>query len=277
MKVLGEIKKRILGDKDCIIRGGVTKLDIVKINEGELLKDRKILITGGGSGIGGSIAKACKEQGAMVVLIGRNRQNLQKIQAELGEKNCKIITGDIQDKESIKRIYDDCEDKAGVKVDSLVNCAGIVTSKKFFEIDQEEWNSILDTNVKGTFFMCQEFLKRKDDIRKNAKIINISSICGEIGADTPYGISKWGINGLTKGLARDFISESVIVNGIAPGNVATRVNTIDAAKNAYTTENKFNRIILPEEVAQLAVFLLSDLSNSIIGQVITIDGGTTLI
>ena len=241
------------------------------------MKDRKILITGGGSGIGGSIAKACKEQGAMVVLIGRNRQNLQKIQAELGEKNCKIITGDIQDKESIKRIYDDCEDKAGVKVDSLVNCAGIVTSKKFFEIDQEEWNSILDTNVKGTFFMCQEFLKRKDDIRKNAKIINISSICGEIGADTPYGISKWGINGLTKGLARDFISESVIVNGIAPGNVATRVNTIDAAKNAYTTENKFNRIILPEEVAQLAVFLLSDLSNSIIGQVITIDGGTTLI
>ena len=92
----------------------------------------------------------------------------------------------------------------------------------------------------------------------------------------PYYISKWGLNGLTKGFAKEYASKNIIVNAIAPGYCASSINYQDIEENAYSGKNLIHRIITPTDIAELATFLLSDAANAIVGQIITIDGGTTL-
>jgi len=258
--------------------GGVVYVNISQINHGKILKEKKILITGGSSGIGYAIAKKFLNEGAKVVITGRDTKNLLMAAKALNSNMLFYLQWDISDSSISKSKLAEVHAILG-GIDVVINNAGLYTSTSFSDINEEIWDDVLNTNLKGLFFMCQAQAEYfiNENKERGGKILNISSIRGFQGDCGPYGVSKWGVNGLTKGLARDLISKNILVNAIAPGITATKINGIDVNKNAYSSEPRNKRIALPEEIAELALFLASDASNNIVGQIIVCDGGTTLI
>lgn len=260
--------------------GGITFVNISYLNSEEILNGKNILITGGGSGIGLAIAKKCILSGANVIITGRNILKLENAIRELKTDKCHAVSWDISNVNIIKEKINECEGVFGSPIDVLVNNAGIAPSKFWGEVDEIEWDSIYSINLKGVFFLTQEIVKRwKLEEHKNyKKIINISSQGGFVGATYPYRMVKWDIRGFTEGLGKSLINNKIIVNGIAPGIVKTSMQSfsLEQKENLYTDQNPIKRICLPEEIAELASFLISDTSNFIIGQTIVCDGGYIL-
>lgn len=264
----------------CYRDGGVAAVNIAYPRFDDILEGKNILVTGGSSGIGLAIAKKCVKCGAHVIITGRKETKLEQAVAEIGDERCSSIIWDISDVNSIDNKIDECENILGREISVLVNNAGIPPNKFFGAVDEKEWDTIYSTNLKGLFFLTQEIVRRwrlqpKDDYRK---IINISSQGGFVGATYPYRMVKWDIRGLTEGLGKSLINSRIIVNGIAPGVVKTAMQdfSLRQGDNLYTNQNPLNRVILPEEIAELALFLISDVSNAIVGQTIVCDGGYTL-
>ena len=169
----------------------------------------------------------------------------------------------------------------GGDITTLVNNAGVPPSRFWGDVDEEEWDRIYAINLKGLFFLTQALTGRwkkqmvHDEYRK---VINISSQGGFVGATYPYRMVKWDIRGLTEGLGKALVKDRIIVNGIAPGVVKTSMQqfSVQQGDNLYTDQNPMGRVILPGEIAELAVFLINDASNAIVGQTIVCDGGYTL-
>lgn len=255
--------------------GGVVYVNISQINYNRILEGKRVLVTGGSSGIGYAIAKKCLEEGARVVITGRDIHKLNAASKKIGSNNLLALEWDVSDSNLAREKIEEIELVLG-GLDIVFNNAGVYTSKSFLEIEEEDWDTVLDINAKGLFFVCQAasdyFLKKS----KSGKIINIASNRGILGDCGPYGMSKWGVIGLTKGLGRDLISKGIIVNGIAPGITATNINGVKVEENAFSDEPRNKRIGLPEEIAELALFLASDAANNIVGEVIVCDGGTSL-
>lgn len=255
--------------------GGVVHVSVTEVYGGGTLHNKKILITGGSSGIGYAIAKKCIREGAIVLVSGRSKRKLLETQAGLGADRCEILEWDIGNVSVVEEKMRQVVEKLG-RIDLLVNNAGVFTPKTFFEIDEKEWDRIFDSNLKGLYFVTQVVSAYYIRNQVQGKIINITSNRGILGDFGPYGASKWGVVGLTKGWGRDLIRHGIIVNGIAPGITATGINHIDVNENAYSTEPRDQRVALPEEIAEIAAFLASDAANHIVGQVIVCDGGTVL-
>ena len=259
-----------------IRRGGVVTVNLATLFKGEVLKDKRVLVTGGTSGIGYAVAEKFISEGAKVLITGRNEQRLEKAAKSLNGDVCTLLwdVADVSNsKEKIRKVVDLLGG-----LDIIINNAGVYTPDPFSSIDKTNWDFVMDTNIKGVFFLCQAAVEHLLNNSNGGKIINITSIRGFQGDCGPYGISKWGANGLTKGLARDLISKNIIVNGIAPGITASEINGIDVTKNAYYgAEVRNERVALPEEIAEIACFLSSDAANNIVGQIIICDGGSTLI
>lgn len=259
-----------------IRKGGVVYVNVAQISRGEVLKGKRVLITGGTSGIGYAIADKFLSEGASVVITGRNNERLDEAVKKL-EGNVHPLIWDVTD----LSIVDD-KIKETVKLlgglDILINNAGIYSSTPFDRVDSNEWDTVMDTNLKSVYFICQSTIKHFLSNEQASKIINISSIAGTLGYILPYGISKWGINSITKGLAKKYFHKNIIINSIAPGVTATKINDeINIEENAYINHGINNRATLPEEIAEIALFLASDASNNIVGQNIVCDGGATLI
>jgi oxidoreductase, short chain dehydrogenase/reductase family protein len=258
----------------------ITKVEVSQIKYGSLLENKVILITGGTSGIGKALTKRCLEEGAKVIITGRKEETLKKIKEEFNNKNLETIQWNIGQINLIEEKFREAERYFG-KIDIIFNNAGIYTDKNYLEITEEEYNSIVDINTKCIFFICQYFMKTLIAQNRKGKIINTVSIRGQQGAYEPYGISKWGVWGLTRGLAKKGIKNGIIVNGIAPGITAPGIAgagyRIDPEENAYYENNGDNRVALSEEIAEIGIFLASNASNHIVGQVIVCDGGETLI
>ena len=162
-------------------------------------------------------------------------------------------------------------------IDIAINNAGVWTPLKWNNITYEEWDKVLETNLKGLFFICQaEAEAMSSNTNVMNKIINITSIEGIRGGFGPYWASKWGANGLTRGMAKALTDKNVVVNAIAPGMGITDINPNLPKDGNLALENLNGRFVAVEEVAELALFLASDASNSIVGQVIAIDGGMSL-
>ena len=260
--------------------GGYSSVNISYPLCDNILKGKNILITGGSSGIGLAIAKKCAKSGANILITGRNREKLERAVEEIGRSCCNFLVWDISSVIDIESKLKECQFIFGGEISVLVNNAGIPPMKFWGKVDETEWDTIYSTNLKGLFFLSQAIVKtwEKQNLTEYRKILNISSQGGFVGATYPYRMVKWDIRGLTEGLGKELIKKRIIVNGIAPGVVKTQMQefSLRQGDNLYTKQNLIERVILPDEVAELALFLISDASNAIVGQTIICDGGYTL-
>ena len=242
-----------------------------------MLKDRLTIVTGATRGIGRAIAIGAARAGSNVALFGRNEALLNEAKTEvesLGRKALAIAVdvanGPAVD-EAIKKVHSEFS-----RIDFLVNNAGITRDNLLLSMKTEEWNDVLQTNLYGVFH-CSKAVMRPMMKQKYGKIVNITSIAGITGnpGQTNYSSSKAGVIGFTKSLAREMGKRNICVNAIAPGMIETDMTTVlnDEIKKQYTESIPLGRFGKPEEVAALAVFLMSPAGDYITGQVIAIDGG----
>lgn len=256
---------------------------IVTLPESKLLHGRVALITGGTSGIGKEIAKSFVKAGATVVITGRSEQRVKLACDELIDSSGKSdaiygIELDNTDVSQFQVKLDNIKELLGGRnIDILVNNAG-VRGGYISNATEEEYDIIMDTNLKGVFFMIQQVAK--DMISKNIQgnILNIASASSMRPAISAYHISKWGIRGLTQGLARSLAPHGICVNAIAPGPTATPMLGKNAGdKDISHSRNLLGRYATSEEIANMAVILVSDMSRTIIGDTIFMSGGSGLI
>lgn len=244
--------------------------------------DKKIaLVTGGSKGIGLAMACALGLHGANVVIASRNVGDLKKVTEEMSRKGLSFswIQADVTDKESVQLMIEQIIQQYG-RLDILVNNAGMNIRKPLVEIEEEEWDQVLNTNLKGIFLVGQAAAKQMIK-QGNGKIINISSIFGGVGMpfQTSYAASKGGINQLTKVWASELSPYNINVNAIAPAYIKTPMTGAwlqDEERYQEIVKNTMlNRIGEPEDVAGPVVFLASDAANYITGHILYVDGGWT--
>lgn len=242
----------------------------------DLLENHVALITGGNSGIGFAIAQKFVESGCAVIIAGRNELKLQNCVKILGEK-AKYIALDVSDINDIKRKIPAAMELFPREIDILVNCAGVGVKHSFWDIDEKEYDDIMNTNTRGMFFVSQLVSKYMVDNHIHGHILNISSSSGARPAWTPYEMSKWAVNGFTRGLADTLIQYGVVVNAIAPGPTVTPMINKNNGDNLYSERSLAKRFIMPEEIANLAIFLVSDAGNMIVGDTVYCSGGSGVI
>ncbi|MBQ7577174.1 MAG: 3-oxoacyl-ACP reductase FabG [Synergistaceae bacterium] len=235
----------------------------------KLLEGKSAIITGSTRGIGRAIAKAFADNGASLVLNGSKLTSKPDIE-------CVYVAGDISELETSIKLADECMKNFG-KIDILVNNAGINTRTKFLELDPSEWQKVLQVNLTGTFYACKSVIPHMLE-QKFGSIINLSSTAGKTAhpnASLCYGVSKAGIDSLTRKLAYDFAPSGIRVNSICPGPVETDMSLqwTQDYREKIISDIPLRRLGTPEDIANLAVFLASDLSSFITGESININGG----
>ena len=254
--------------------GGATKGNFME------LKDKISLITGSGLGIGKAIALEFAKVGSDIivsdVLEDAGQGTCEEIK-KLGRQSIFFKT-DVSNSEDVKNTVDKAIEIFG-RIDILVNNAGITKDQLIMKMSEEEWDKVIAVNLKGTFNFCKA-VSRYMLKQRSGKIINIASIVGQIGniGQVNYAASKAGVIGITKTLAKEFASRNINVNAIAPGFIKTRMTDAlsDKAKEELTKMIPLNRLGEPLDVAKVALFLASDYSNYITGQVIRVDGGMVI-
>lgn len=260
--------------------GGVNTIALNQIQNHDALSGKRIVITGGGSGIGFAIAKQCVESGATVLITGRNEKKLKTAAAKLDEKRMRYLVWDIADSSQADAKVAQCVDLLDGHVDAVINNAGMQPHEFFPNVSVDEWNRIYETNSRGTFFVSQAFCKHwmEHPSHSYRHLVNISSQGGFVGAIYPYRMSKWDIRGLTVGLGLQMVPYGVLVNGVAPGVVKTAMQgfAMKQGDNGYCNQNPLGRVALPEEIAQFVVFMLSGACNFMVGQTVVLDGGYSL-
>ena len=239
-----------------------------------LLEGKTAIITGSSRGIGRAIAKAFAVHGAGLVIHGTNSESLKPLADELG---CFYAAGDIGDFQTSQRLAEECMNRFG-HIDILVNNAGINTRTKFLDLTLDEWDKVLRTNLTGSFYACKCVIPHML-AQKSGVILNMSSRAGKTAhknASACYGASKAGVDALTRKLADDFGAEGIRVNSICPGPIETDMSlqwTPEYRQRVFANI-PLGRLGKAEEVANLAVFLASDLAGFITGESININGGT---
>jgi 3-oxoacyl-[acyl-carrier-protein] reductase len=246
-----------------------------------MLTGKIALVTGAGRGIGAEIARTFAREGAAVIInYNGSKERAEKVAAEIIAAGGKAETYqcNVADDAACKEMIDTCIKSYG-RIDILVNNAGITRDDLLMRMSEEDFDIVMDTNLKGTFHtirhMSRYFLKQK-----SGKIINMSSVSGILGnaGQANYSASKAGVIGLTKSVARELASRRINVNAIAPGFIATDMTDAmtEEAKEKIAESIPFKRIGQPEEIAEMALFLASDKSDYITGQVFAVDGGMTI-
>lgn len=247
------------GQPTISITAGITYL-----SPGHLLDGKKILITGGGRGLGKAMATEFIRQGAKVVITGRNVETLRNTSEEIG---CNWLQSDVTDLESHIDIISQSKELMG-GLDVLVNNAGISLHEGSSEnVSPSQFEAQINCNLKGGYFLSQTFIKHTDSKSKR-NILFISSERGFQSDDLPYGLTKAAINSLIKGLAYRYVKSGVRVNGVAPGVTSSDMTGVAKDGNLFYPANTNDRAYLPEEVAQVACFLISDISGCVSGQII---------
>ncbi len=250
----------------------------------QLLKGKRALVTGGTAGIGKEIALTFAKQGAHVCIFGTHAERAQQAIEELSkvkidpEQSFCYQTVDVSQKkaveEAVARLLADWPD-----VDVLVNNAGITRDGLLMKMSEEDWDAVIDINLKSVYNLCQALVRPMLKARRG-KIINISSVIGLTGnaGQVNYAASKSGIIGFTKALAQELATRGICVNCIAPGFIRTRMTDIlsEAQKEGILKKIPMGKMGSPEDVANAVLFFASDLSNYITGQVLTVDGGMVM-
>lgn len=246
-----------------------------------MLTGKIALVTGAGRGIGREIALTLAEYGADVIV---NYNGSKEKAEEVAEKiramgrKATAIQCSVADFEACGKMITDMLAEFG-RIDILVNNAGITKDNLMIKMTEEDFDAVIDTNLKGTFntmkHMYRPFLKQKA-----GRIINLSSVTGILGnaGQANYAASKAGVIGLTKSMARELASRNITVNAVAPGYIDTDMTQAmtDAAREATVAQIPLKRVGTTRDVAEAVAFLASDRASYITGQVLSIDGGMAM-
>lgn len=281
MGILRNIYSLIRNIPEYIKKGGITYLSYKFVDYGEVLQGKNIVITGGASGIGYAIAKMCVDSGAKVLIIGRNEKKLNAAIKELGSTKACALKYDIGKVDEVDEKVNEMYEILNGNIDGLVNCAGVAGQKGFDDIDATEYDRVMDSCLKGTYFLTEKIFKRMVVTKTKGNIVMVSSNGSVIGHVKPYGLAKAGMNNYAVGIAKMGVLYGIRCNVIAPGYTCTSLTEnfakVDPAGNIFKGDVRDKRWHLPEEMAQIALFLLSDASSCLNGQILLCDGGDTLL
>lgn len=242
--------------------------------ETQLLTNKVVLITGGSGGIGFAIAKKCLASGAKVIIAGTSEQKLNAKVKRCDTQSIKALVLNLNDVSSFEaKIQEACGLFEENRIDVLVNSAGVNPAKKFFDITEKDFDTTMAVNVKGIFFMCQAMAKYMIENKIKGHILNLSSSSALRPAWGPYEMSKWTIKGFTVGLADTLIKHGIVVNAIAPGPTATPMLGKEEGDDLDLPNNPTGRYAMPEEIAELAVMLISDAGKLVVGDTLYATGG----
>lgn len=240
------------------------------------LANKTALITGASQGLGKAFAQTLHAAGASVVVNyfdqEQNRANAQRIVAELGGR-AMAVPADVREPEQIAAAFDHLVTQMG-PVDIVVNNAGIIRDRTLAKMTASEWQQVIDTNLTGVFNVCKAAVSRIND---GGRIVNLSSISAMIGpfGQANYAAAKAGVVSLTKVLSRELAKRSVTVNAVAPGVVLTEMaKSIPAdVQTQMINQIPLARFGTPDEIANVVLFLCSDLASYVTGQTIHVNGG----
>ncbi len=235
------------------------------------------LVTGAAQGIGKAIALLLARNGADIVVSDINLEKAEETAKEIGSIGPKAMAFkvDVANLNDVEQMVGAILDKFG-KIDILVNNAGITRDKLILRMTEEDWDAVLNVNLKGTFH-CTKVVVRHMAKQRGGKIVSIASVVGEMGnaGQVNYAASKAGVIGLTKTIAREFAQRRINVNAIAPGYIETPMTEVlpEKVKEELKRLIPMERLGKPEDVAEAVLFLVSEESNYITGQVLNVNGG----
>lgn len=251
----------------------IRKVD-VPILEGRMLEGRCAFVVGGTSGIGRAIAQCFLAHGAQVVIASRRQEALASVSSEL---KCGAVQLDMR-AVSVFASAIECAERdfcGGQPFDIFVISSGVHGDRPFGYVDEETWDTVMDTNLKGPYFFCQtagEYMKKRG---VEGNILLIGSASALKPGWTPYEVSKNGLAAVVRGAADSLISDGIIVNCLAPGPVVTpMMKGLSAEGNIHNRKNPSGRFALPEEIASLAVLLVSSNGRLIVGSSLYATGGS---
>ena len=245
-----------------------------------LLKDRVAIVTGGGQGIGREIALTLSKEGADIVIVDLNLESADQVGEEIKKRGREAfpLKVDVANSEEVGEMVKKVLDKFK-KIDILVNNAGITRDSLLLRMKEEDWDDVLRVNLKGVF-LCTQKVAAQMLKQKRGKIVNIASIIGMVGniGQANYSASKGGVIALTKTMAKELAPRNINVNAVAPGFITTVMTEKipDKIKERLLDLIPLKRWGSPQEVAELILFLVSEKSDYITGQVIRIDGGMVM-
>jgi len=242
------------------------------------LDGRVAIVTGGSRGIGAAIAALLAEDGAAVVVSGRDSDRLQRTTKELEAQGGAIlgVVADAAIRQDAERLVDAAKQRFG-RVDILVNNAGIVRDDLLVRMKDEDWDRVMEVNLRGTFLMTRATTKLMIRRKSGGRVINIASTSGAMGnaGQANYSAAKAGLIGFTKAAARELAHWSILVNAVAPGLIETDMTAAISpeAREGLLAQVPLRRIGTPREVAEVVRFLAGDAAAYITGQVFHVNGG----
>lgn len=237
------------------------------------LKGMNIIITGGGRGIGAAMAEKFVKEGANILIAGRNENSLKETANKVG---CQYLVLDIVNVASFDKFLNDAELKIGI-INGLVNNAGIsLHESTFFDVTPETFDSQVSVNMRGGYFLTQKLIRKWVDNSQKGNILFISSETGDMMDFRPYGFTKVAVNSMVQGLAYLFAKKGIRINAVAPGVTMSDMTGKRTNDNIFFPRNMLERIYMPEEVAETACFLMSEVSGCISGQIITCNNAKSI-
>ncbi|MGC4018280.1 MAG: 3-oxoacyl-[acyl-carrier-protein] reductase [Muricomes sp.] len=246
-----------------------------------MLEGKIAVVTGASRGIGKAVALKLAQDGALVVInYNGSKDRAEEVKEEIQKSggNAEIFQCDVSDFHACEEFLGEVIGKFG-RIDILVNNAGITRDGLLMKMSEEDFDAVLNTNLKGTF-NCIRFVTRQMIKQRNGRIINLSSVSGVLGnaGQANYSASKAGVIGLTKATARELASRGITVNAIAPGFIRTEMTEVlsDKVKESVSAEIPLGHFGEPEDIAEAAAFLASEKARYITGQVLCVDGGMAM-
>jgi 3-oxoacyl-[acyl-carrier protein] reductase len=241
------------------------------------LAGKTAFVTGSTRGIGLAIARTLHAAGARVAVVGRALERARAVAAELGE-GAAGVGCDVTSAAEVQAAVAAAEQALG-PIDILVNNAGLTRDNILLRLTDEDWNAVLDANLKGAFHTTRAVIKGMMK-RRAGRIVNITSVVGLTGnkGQANYAASKAGLIGFTKSVAREYASRGVLANCVAPGFIATDMTAAlpDDARATLLQDIALGRLGQPDDVAGAVLFLASDLAGYVTGQVLVVDGGMVI-